>query len=266
MQRRRIPYGPWRYVVVDGSWPWAEHSHPRRPRGPDIYGSSQHFPAYRNCHAYRHGNLRSFAAGDGNWADVSLTVAFVPHTAPVDGTGDPLSVASQEAPVPRDRDGFARPCVRGRGAITARAGLRTLGHRRSADLYGSSQHFPGLAVTVTLTAAATCDGPQPLTATANVLLTVASVPHTLTVTATGDPLSVASQGSTEPPRRPATDSLGHGVAWSSTATARAATSRPSAADRLRLTAPANTTSQPVQHYADRDRDLQRPGAASRVRT
>ncbi len=179
-------------------------------------------------------------------ADVSLTVAFVPHTLSVTATGDPLSVASQGSTTlhatATDSLGHAVAWSwSDHGAGGSFAPSATV----AAPTYTAPANISGLAVTVTLTAAATCDGPQPLTATADVLLTVASVPHTLTVTATGDPLSVASQGSTNL-HATATDSLGHGVAWSWTDHGAGGNFSPSAAvDAPTYTAPANTTSQPV---------------------
>jgi len=80
--------------------------------------------------------------------------------------------------------------------------------------YTAATNVTGANRTVTLTVTATCEGPTPIARSASTTLTVQSVAHALSVTASASPTQVAS-GGVASLSASAADSLGHTIAaWS----------------------------------------------------
>ena len=180
--------------------------------GSHLHGAPERLGSADDGHA--HGTTTSTGAPPVSAsADVTLTVATVPHTLSVTVSGGLRSRwASQGSTnLARSRQILGTTALLGRGPNHSAGGTFRPRRPSRRRLIGAA-NISGQAVTVTLTATATSDGSPPPVASADMALTVASVPHTLTVTASGDPLSVASAGSTNLSAT-ATDSLGHGFTW-----------------------------------------------------
>jgi len=120
------------------------------------------------------------------------------------------------------------------GSFSPSASVQNPSYTAAANTSGSDR-------TVTLAVTATCNGPSPLTRSGSTTLTVQSVAHTFSVSASCDPDAVDSGGVTSLDAS-ATDSQGHSVTWLWTDNGAGGTFSPSATvPNPTYTAPENTS-------------------------
>jgi|GEM_PF-623776 len=181
-------------------------------------------------------------------ADVILTVRPEAHT---------LSVAASVSPSTTDSGGTAdltAAATDSRGHTVSYAwsdgdagGIFSPSPFAQSPTYTAPANRTGADVLVTLTVTATCDGPSPLSASNSVDLVVRPLAHVITVSASADPSTVASGGTTSLSAS-ANDSYdGHDIArWSWSDGGAGGSFSPSAAvQNPEYTAPENRTGGPI---------------------